>query len=842
MIAGLVAVVLVAAGAVAFVEIRRPLPQTSGSLTLPGLDGEVLVRRDARGVPQITAETPEDLFRAQGFVNAQDRFFEMDFRRHVTAGRLAELVGADASAISADRVVRTMGWRRIAEQEWDLVSATTREYLQAYADGVNAYLDQRSGDELALEYTVLGLQVAVDDPEPWTGIDSLAWLKAMAWDLIANFDDEVARGATYSAVRDVSLVDQLFPPYPQDVNAPILTAAQVQGSAARTTSARVDLAAPDLQRALASAEAALSAVPNLLGEGEGTGSNAWVVAGRFTESGKPLLANDPHLSISAPGIWTQIGLHCADVGPECPFDVSGFSFAGFPGVIIGHNADLAWGLTNLRADVSDLFLERVQGDETLAGDTTSPITERTESIKVNGSDDVPLTIRTTRHGPIVSGVLPMSGVTTAPVPEGSPFGRYEVALAWTALQPGRTADAVFAFDQASTPEDIAAAAALFEAPTQSIVYATTSGTIGYQAPGKIPVRAAVAGGPVPSDGSWPRPGWDPAYDWQGYVPAAEMPAVQDPVEGFLVTANQAVTPSGLGPFLTDDWDYGYRAQRIRDLLTGAVEGDPVDVADMTAIQADDHNPFAEMLVPHLVNLPVGDSFDDDGQELLEDWDMRSDVDSAAAAYFSAVWATVLRLTFWDDLPQGYEPTGGSRWLEVVRGLVEEPDASWWDDRSTVGVVEGRDEILTRALVSARRQLTAELGKDASAWRWGRLHTAAPQHPVLGGESVPGLVRNLVNPGPIAVPGGSSIVTATSWDASSGSFGVTSAPSMRMVVDLADLDASRWVNLTGSSGHPGSVHYTDQLAAWAHGETYPWPYSAEAVVAATDQTLTLRPSS
>jgi len=836
-------IVLVAATVLTLAVIRRPLPQVAGSVDLPGLGAEVSVTRDDRGVAHITADTSADLFRAQGYAHAQDRFFEMDYRRHVTAGRLSELVGENADALAADKVIRTLGWRRVAEQELPLLAPATRDALQAYADGVNAYLSQRDASSLAVEYTILGLRADVAQPEPWSPVDSLAWLKAMAWDLRGNYDEELARGLTYSSVRDVQRVDELFPAYPQDLHSPILDAASVQTPVATATSSVLDLADTRVQRALASVDAALAAVPHLLGSGDGIGSNSWVVSGKYTASGKPLLANDPHLSISAPGIWSQVALRCREVTAACPYDVAGFSFAGLPGVIIGHNAQLAWGVTNLGADVTDFVLEKVGDGWSLRDGERVPLTTRTETIKVNGAADVQLTVRSTSHGPLVSDVLGVADVGTVPMPDGSPAGRYEVALEWTALSPGHTADAILALDVAATPADVARSAALFDVPSQNIVYATTDGHIGYQAPGRIPVRADVAGAPLPSDGSWPRPGWDSAYDWKGYVDAAQMPAVEDPAAGFIVAANQAVTPAGVGPFLTADWDYGYRSQRIRDVLTRDIAaGTPLDVASAGKLQLDDHNPYADVLVPALLSVSIGDSFDDDGQQLLRTWDRRSGPDSAAAAYFAAVWKTLLRLTFWDELPDGYEPDGGDRWLEVVRNLLDQPDSPWWDDHSTVGVVEGRDEILTRALVSARNELTARLGKKASDWRWGALHTAAPQHPVLGGAGLPGLVRRLVNPSPLGVGGSSSLVDATSWDASADSFTVTSAPSMRMVVDLGNLDASTWVTLTGASGHPASVHYTDQFDAWANGRTFPWPFTTTAVESEARDRLTLRPSS
>ncbi|WP_308121869.1 penicillin acylase family protein [Actinotalea ferrariae] len=844
--AAAVVLALVVVVALAATVVRRPLPDDAGAVDLPGLDAEVTVLRDALGVPSIYAETAEDLFRAQGYVHAQDRFFEMDYRRHVTAGRLSELVGENEDALAADTVIRTFGWRDVAEQEWERLDARSRAWFEAYAEGVNAYLAERDAEALGLEYAVLGFRVDVEQPEEWDPIDSLAWLKAMAWDLRGNYDDELSRALTYSTVRDVARVNELFPRYPQETNAPIVsevTPASAPVAPADGGGEPTELLAPGLQQALDQAQAALAAVPNLLAEGDGTGSNSWVVAGEHTASGLPLLANDPHLSISAPGIWAQMGLYCTEVSTDCPFEVSGFTFSGFPGVIIGHNADLAWGLTNLGADVTDFFIERTSPDDGtyLRDGEQVPLETRTEVIEVNGGEPVEIEVRSTVHGPIVSDALEVGRITVAPTPEGG-RGVPEVALAWTALQPGKTAEAVFAMMTAQDAEDIAAAAALFDVPSQNIVYATVDGDIGYQAPGHIPVRQRVPDSPVPSDGTWPRPGWDSRYDWQGYVEPQAMPAVQNPAVGYVVAANQAVTVSGQQPFLTSDWDYGYRSQRIRTLIEEAVTaGIPLDAGAMTSFQNDTWSPYAAALVPALLDAPVEDDFTQQGIELLRDWDYDQVPDSAAAAYFSAVWATLLELTFWDDLPEDEWPSGDSRWLEVVVRLLEQPDNPWWDDRRTVNVVESRDEILSRSLTTARLNLTVELSKDPGDWQWGRLHTAAPEHPVLGGEGMPTAVRRLVNPTPQAVGGGSSIVNATSWDAASGSFGVTAAPSMRMVVDLADLDASTWVNLTGASGHPGSVHYTDQFDAWASGETFPWPSSVEAVREAAVRELVLRPA-
>ncbi|MCP2264604.1 penicillin acylase family protein [Promicromonospora thailandica] len=844
--------VLVALTTFGWLTARRPLPELSGEVQLEGLSSDVRVSRDAQGVPQIYADSAEDLFRAQGYVHAQDRFFEMDYRRHVTAGRLAELVGNNEDAIQADKVIRTFGWRHVAEEEFNILDDATRQYLQAYADGVNAYLADRSPAETAVEYTVLDVSVEVNEPEPWDPIDSLAWLKAMAWDLRGNYEDELDRALAYSTLGDASRVAELFPAFSGTGNAPILDPAEVAAGqatqpvqGAENASATKEVyGSPALAEAMGAAQRALDSVPVQIARGEGTGSNSWAVSGRFTESGKPILANDPHLDLAAPGIWAQVGLHCNQVGPECPFDVSGFSFSGFPGVIIGHNADLAWGLTNMGADVTDFFIERVRNDTYLRGaDEWVPMETETEVIRVDGGSPIDLEVRRTVHGPIISSVMgetDMDAVRGAPTETGTQLGQYEISLQWTALEPGHTADAVFAMNRARTPADMKAAAAQFEVPAQNIVFATTDGHIGYQAPGKIPVRASVPGA-VESDGSWPRPGWDARYDWTGYVPQEQMPSVLDPKEGFVVAANQAVLPGGKGPFLTRDWDYGYRSERIRELLGNRIaDGRKLSSADMTAIQMDQWSVFADTLVPVLLAVDLPEGYESDGQDLLADWDMSMDADSAAAAYFAAVWRNLLKITFNDELPETMWPDGGSRWLAVVKGMLDNPNDAFWDDKSTVAVVESRDQVLSEALTSARQDLTVELGKDTSDWEWGTLHQLRLEHLVLGGPGIPAPISLYVNPAPTKVGGGSSIVNATAWDASSGSFDVTSGPSMRMVVDMADLDASTWVVVTGTSAHPASAHYADQLAAWAAGETFPWPFSAEAVSAAQEDELILTP--
>jgi penicillin G amidase len=829
-VATLVVVALVAT--IALVSaVRRSFPDRGGNVDVPGLSAAVDVVRDDQGVPQIYADDVDDLFMAQGYVQAQDRFFEMDLRRHITAGRLSELVGASADALEADKVVRTLGWRRVAEQELPLLAASTRQYLQAYADGVNAYIADRSPSQLGLEYAVLDLQLPSYRVEPWTPVDSLAWLKAMAWDLRGNYDDEITR-ARLSASISVKRIEQLYPPYPFDEHAPIVgEEASSSSSASAVPPATLRAAATRSGGdALALAQQALDAVPQLLGRGNGIGSNSWVVSGRLTATGKPLLANDPHLAPAVPSLWYQMGLHCRQVSEQCPFDVAGFTFSGTPGVIIGHNARIAWGFTNLNPDVTDLYLERVLGDRVEFDGRYEALTRRHETIKVRGAQDVDITVRSTRHGPLLSDVLTSVRDAGRDTSRADSDGTtYDVALSWTALTPGRTADAVFALNRAGSWEEFRAAASTFEVPAQNLVYADVDGNIGYQAPGKVPVRTGY-------DGRWPVPGWRSEYSWKSYVPFAQLPHVLNPPEGFIVTANQAVSAAP-EPFLTRDWSYGYRSQRIRDLLHDRTG---LTAADMSSIQLDTRNGMASTLVPLLLETDLSkDQFTREAQDLLRGWDYRQPADSAAAAYYNAVWSNLLRLGFDDELGADLAADGGDRWFEVVTTLLKRKSDAWWDNRATPGAIENRDEIIRQAMVAARLELTRKLGKDVSRWEWGKLHRLDLVHTPLGGDTVPGPIRAIFNRGPYELGGGSAIVDATGWTASEG-YQVNWVPSMRMVVDLSDLDRSTWVNLTGASGHAHDAHYDDQADHWATGRSYAWPFSKAAVDEASADELTLEP--
>lgn len=833
-IAGSLAVVLVLTvlGGVWFV--RRSFPQTEGTVAVAGISATVDVRRDAAGIPHLYADTADDLMFAQGYVHAQDRFWEMDFRRHVTAGRLAEMFGE--SQVETDAVIRTMGWRQVAEAELALLSEETIAALEAYAAGVNAYLQDRSPTQLSLEYAVLGLQNGDYEIEPWQPADSVAWLKAMAWDLRSNVRAEIDR-ALISAEVGAERTEQLYPDYPYDRNQPILTSgAVVDGVFEQDATPApvapgdpVPVAATDAVRAV---RASLDAVPPLLGPGgAGLGSNSWALSGSRTTTGMPLLANDPHLGASMPAIWYQMGLHCRTVSASCPFDVAGYTFSGSPGVVIGHNADIAWGFTNLNGDVADLYLEQVRGDSVVVDGEEQPLDVRTETIEVAGADPVTITVRSSSHGPLLSEASEQIADVGAAAPAGEGQDGLEVALRWTALDPGLTADAILAMNTASTFDEFREAAQLFEVPAQNLLYADTDGNIGYQSPGRFPIRGA-------GDGRWPAPGWDSSYDWTGYIPSEALPTTLNPPEGYISTANQPVLDLRTYAYwLGEDWAYGSRGQRIVELIEGA-DG-PLDAAAMSAIHMDNFNDMAEFLAPELFAVEGLDGVAAEAQQLLGDWDYQQDEDSAAAAYYNAVWAALLSTVFDDELGDDLAAGGGSRWFETVRTLWDDPGDPWWDDVATPET-ETRDDALSTAMQTGADDLVERLGDDPSAWTWGELHTLELVNASFGTSGI-APVEWLFNRGPVRTSGGSSIVNATSWSAGEG-YEVASVPSMRMVIDLSDLDASTWVNLTGSSGHAFHPHYWDQTELWRTGETRPFAFTPDAVEEASVNTLTLEPAS
>ncbi|MFD6700541.1 MULTISPECIES: penicillin acylase family protein [unclassified Microbacterium] len=879
----LAGIVILATAAALFLvwTAQRSFPQTAGELALKGLQAQVTVQRDDRGIPTVTADNTHDLFYAQGFVHAQDRFWEMDFRRHVTSGRVAELFGS--SQVATDEFLRTLDWHGIAEKEVAAMDATTRGYYQAYADGVNAYLADHKGAEASFEYAVVGMTNPDYGIEPWTPADSVAWLKAMAWDLRGNVEDETTR-ALLAPTVDATTLNEIYPAYPFDehpVIVPTITPMEQSGSGASAASTSATSpdgtgsnaapagtapsaaptgATPPTAGAAASASATvrwttaadtLEAVQTLLGDpGEGIGSNSWVVSGSLTATGKPLLANDPHLGAALPSVWYQMQLRCRTVSTACPFDVAGFSFSGLPSIVIGHNANIAWGFTNLTTDVTDLYIEKIDGDSYWRDGVRVPLQTRTETVKVAGSADITLTVRSTAHGPIVSGLTddftalakaPIVGRTDTTSPGGETGvapdaatdalpGQYAVSLRWTALDPGTTSTAIFAMNTAADFTDFRHAASLFDVPAQNLIYADQKGNIGYQTPGRLPIRGA-------GNGYYPQPGWTSASDWTGYIPFEKLPVSYNPDAGYIVTANNAIVPDSYPYFLSRDWDYGYRAARIADLIERTAKQHPLTAEDMRDIQFDQQSWIGKQLAAEMQEIPASKDAGVRGAvALLKTWDAQATADSPAAAYANVLWQH-LALNLFANREHPLPMDGQGRLFTVVGPMLENPDDPLWTNPK-IGV-SGRDEMLALSAKQAYDELSKAQGPDPARWNWGDLHAITLTHQTLGKSGI-APIEWLFNRGPYPVGGGSSLVDATGWTLG-GSYATTTVPSMRMVVDLSDFDASTWNHLTGASGHAFSPHYTDQTENWSKGVQSPWAFTKKAVDAATVDTLVLKPA-
>jgi penicillin amidase len=593
--------------------------------------------------------------------------------------------------------------------------------------------------------------------------------------------------------------------------------------------ARHWLTDPDAISALSGARAGTSSMPRLLGGTVATGSNAWVVSGSHTASGLPIIANDPHTALTLPSVYTQVGLFCNQVNPDCPFSVVGFSLAGFPGVIAGHNRNLGWGIANLNADQADLFVEQISGNDFLRDGRWQPMDVREETIAVRGGVDVTVAIRSIDGRPVISDVFELDPVTEAPPVLAANPANFAVTLRWAGLEPGRTATGLLALNAAATPLDVANAASDISAPSLGIVFGTIEGDIGFQAAGLVPLRPQtvdpelpdylgdVTPTPVPLDGTWPQDGRHSQNDWIGWVPASAMPSTLNPSRGFLVAANQAVLPAGSRTHLGTDFDYGYRAERIERLLRERISsGVPMTVEAVANMQFDHFNPAAVTVVPALEAVELDNDWQSAGQRLLAGWDFYMESDSSAAAYFASAWNQIMQLTFWDELPEGVRPDGTSRWLAVINDMLRRPTDSFWDDRSTLNVTESRDEILRMALIESRGELTTRVSNNTDDWRWGALHQLRLRNGVIGSRDHWRLQQWIVNPPVISTSGSTLSVNATSWGGGRD-MQVMTGPAFRMVMDMGALGESTWINVPGNSGHVGSPHHHDQLNRWANGE-------------------------
>jgi len=726
----------------AVVTVRHSWPQIDGTVHVGGLHAGATIVRDSWGVPHIYAASSHDLFFAQGYVHAQDRFWQMAFWRRAGCGRLSEILGE--STLETDRLIRTLGLCRVAAKEVELLGQEERAVLEAYAQGVNAYVSTHQG-RLSLEFTILGLAGVKYEPEPWTPLDTIAWSKALAWLLSGNMKEELLR-AHIAARLGTLAVGELMPPYP-DYH-PIIVPHSLTGATLEAVS-----------------DAAFSGCP--VGIGHDTGSNSWVVAGSRTETGMPLLANDPHLDPVIPSIWYEVGLHCEPMGSECPWNVVGASLAGAPGVMIGHNDRIAWGITNLTPDVQDLFIERVDPENPnqyeYQGKWLDMEILREEIFVAGREKPVVVNVRITRHGPIINDVV-------GGMEEEWVYGWQPLALSWPGLQPGMQVKGILLQNQAGNWEEFREALSYVDLPGQNCVYADVEGNIGYQAAGRIPIRAS-------GNGTAPVPGWSGEYEWVGYIPFDELPRTFNPPAGYIVTANNAAVGPDFPYLISVDWDRGYRARRIVELI----EADPsLSIEDMEAIQGDSNVAWARDVLLYMMTLPNDDPRLSEALDLMREWDGQAVRRSAGAALFEAFRVHLVDLTFGDEMGEQLLQRARHKAGFALTDIVTDPVSHWFDDITTPQV-ETREHILLRALEAAVEELTGTVGQDITRWHWGDLHTVSFENLGLGQSGI-GLVEAIFNRGPVSIDGTIATVNLTGYDLNNP-YGAKIIPSYRQLVDL-----------------------------------------------------------
>ena len=777
--------------------VQRSLPSLDGILHVPGLDAEVQVLRDAADVTHIKAQSTHDALFTMGYVHAQERGWQLEFNRRVMHGELSELFG-DAT-LDTDKLMRTLGIVRAAQRQWAGLPQQAKDALQAYADGINAF-HQSGSQALSPEFLILGTQ-----PGMWTPQDSVAWTLMMALDLGGNWGAEFAR-LSAAQVLDTQRMWQLLPPYQGEKPAAKADLSALyheiglyreDGPEGQAQKPKV-IAALDTRAMAQWSQALIEQVGNI----EGKGSNNWVVAGSRTASGKPLLANDPHLGLGAPAVWYFARIQ----SPE--FDTMGATLPGFPYVVLGRNAKVAWGYTNTGPDVQDLYIEHIHPDDPTLYQVPDikghmaweSFKTRRETVRVKGKPDVELVVRETRHGPVLSDVQKAQSdlIDTE---------QFALALRWSALDAdNHSLLAAVEGNHAQTAQELVKAYRHYHSPMQNLVAADVHGTILYKAVGKVPQRRAD------NDimGLAPSPGWDARYDWAGWLDYADTPQDSGAARGWIATANQRITAPGYKPFIGQDWAPPYRFERIATLLDASQQH---DVQSMQRIQADIQSDAALRLLPFLKKAQSNHPLAAQASAALAQFDGQMRADQSAPLIFS-VWADELtRALLAPKLGDAkFKTLYGKRHFRTALEGILEHDNAWWC--APLSCEEQASAALDRALV----RLQNVYGADPQAWQWGRAHVATSTHQPF--NKVPLLAPYF------------DVTTATGGDSftvnvghfwlndSKTPFANRHAASLRAVYDLADLEQSRFVYQTGQSGLVFSGRYRDMRDTWAQVEYRP----------------------
>ena len=824
--------IIIVAGVVIF---RMPLPDHEVDVSGLPLTDFVEVIRDDRGIPHIYGTNVDDILFAQGYVHAQDRFWQLEFWSHLSTGRLASLIGEPG--VGADLLFRTFGFNRVALEEYENLPPEFKQDLINYTNGINAYIESRPQNRLSLEHfflQFLNADYKVGNYEPHY---PLAWAKMMAYDLNGNFQQEIRNSKTFNTLTP-DVEELLTPPYPEE-HPYIVEEWEGKGSFASLEKQN------NLKQIYQSVF--IKYVTKDLQTNQSLGSNSWAISGEHTDSGLPLLANDPHLSVQLPAIWYENGLHCYPKNRDCELDVVGFSFAGSPYIVIGHNSYIAWGFTNMGPDVQDLFIEKINPSNPNQYEVDGEWKDMdrvTEIIEVAGSEPIIIEVRSTHHGPIVSDRS--YPINLNPEEDQVSFAdearielpdNFSVSLSWPALIPGSTFVGIRDFNYAKNWDEFREASRLFDVPAQNLLYADIDGNIAYQSPGKLPMRAEGQLGDLPI------PGWLSENDWLGFVPFEELPYTINPSSGYIITANQSVHPEQPWP---NYYARGYRAEAIERVINQYIS-QKIGVEDMEAMQINNYDYSAAYILPYVFNNVYVDS---NILTSMKEWAISEskfemNIDSSGAAAWAVFYKHLAEQTFeelvvTDKLGNeiSLQPGNSDSTSEIFRTLLKDPNHIMWDDINT-SQKENLTDILERTLVLADENIISLFGtEDYDKWSWGELHTITYPTNLLGEAGIP-ILTNIVNIGPVEAGGSSLAINSTDWGFGDD-FTIGSYPSMRMVVDLSNFDNSLTVLPSGQSGHVMSKYYDDQVDNWISNNMYPLYFSREQVELNQKDYMFLRP--
>lgn len=800
------------AGGAYYLLIHRPLPKTKGTLHLQGPREPIEIITDRYGVPHIYAQNEDDLYFAQGFIHAQERLWQMEFNRRVGSGQLSEIFGQ--ITLETDRFTRRLGMHRSAAAEVERLPEHTRRVLEAYANGVNTFIE-RNRNNLPLEFTLLRFK-----PAPWQIADSIQWAKMMGWNLCGNWETELIRARLIAQLgpdRAARLEAGYDPGHPLIIPPGVA----YQG---------INLGMLEQYEQL----------KQMTGFGMLGASNNWVVDGSMTDTGSPILCNDPHLGQAAPSIWYECHLVAGDI------DVIGASFPGTPGITIGHNQHIAWGVTNAISDVQDLYIEKFNPHNPHQYEYQGQWEEAhivREEIKVKGrKTPVIEEVRVTRHGPILTS-LPRTTNGDASQQNGA-NAELPLALRWTGLEQCNILTSILQLNHARNWQEFRDALRSWDVPAQNVVYADTKGNIGYVMAGAIPIRAR-------GQALLPSPGWTGEHEWTGHIPFDELPQTYNPPQHFIATANNRVVNDDYPYYITHEWLNGYRAQRIRDLLTSTASQHKLTLADMAHIQADQYSLPAVEIVPHILNIQTNAPLEHAAIQALRNWDYILSPDSNAAAIYTTFLLKLERIVFnallGDDeaLLQGYQGIGTtilslqngyvSRSKPMLIRLINQHDDNWFADSAIFNGPKSWHAALASAFHAAIEELREKLGDDISRWQYGAIHKMTYNHPL--GMAKP--LDKLFNRGPFPLGGDIDTVFMGATIPNQPEVVVT-VPSYRQIVNLADLKTSLSGHAPGQSGHIASKHYADFIQPWLHVQHHPMLYDRTMIEANSAGNLHLFP--